>query len=90
MKYFVAFLFATGLVANLHAAEQPGALKDGTAKINYSVGYQIGSDFKQQKIEIRSQAILKGIEDALSESAPLMSPGRCEKPWRILANTSHS
>lgn len=79
MKYLVVFLFTTGLLANIQAAEQPGVLKDGTAKINYSVGYQIGSDFKQQQIELRTDALLKGIQDALSDNDSLMSPREMRK-----------
>ncbi len=74
MKYFAVFLLTILLVADIHAADQPGALKDETAKINYSVGYQIGSDFKLQEIEIRSEAVLRGIQDAMSDSNSLMSP----------------
>ena len=73
MKYLVVFLCATVMAANIHGAEQTEMLKDETAKINYSVGYQIGDDFKQQEIEIRSEAILKGIQDALSDSGSLMT-----------------
>jgi FKBP-type peptidyl-prolyl cis-trans isomerase FklB len=60
-------------MANSHAAEQSAVLKDDAARINYSVGYQIGSDFRQQEVEIRPEAVLKGIEDAMSGSKALMS-----------------
>lgn len=49
-------------------------LKDQTARINYSLGYQIGGDFKRQGIEMNAEAIAKGIADALSGSEPLMQP----------------
>ena len=73
MKYLSIFLFTSIITADINAAEQSEVLKDETAKISYSVGYQIGDDFKQQDIEIRSEAILKGIQDALSEGDSLMS-----------------
>ena len=79
MKYLIIFLFTSGMTFISHAAEQPEALKDGTAKINYSVGYQIGSDFKQHEIEIRSEAVLRGIRDALSNSNSLMSAQEMRK-----------
>jgi FKBP-type peptidyl-prolyl cis-trans isomerase FklB len=50
------------------------ALDNDTARINYSLGYQIGGDFKRQGIESNSAAILKGIEDAVSGADPLMKP----------------
>ncbi|NOR79480.1 MAG: hypothetical protein GQ529_01400, partial [Methyloprofundus sp.] len=61
MKYLALLLFTTIMTANIYATElaveQPGVLKDETAKINYSVGYQIGDDFRQQELEIRSEAV---------------------------------
>ena len=58
-------------------AAGPLDLEDGTARINYSLGYQIGGDFKRQGIEMNGAAVVKGIEDALSGTEPLMMPTRC-------------
>lgn len=55
-------------------AGEPPALDSDTAKLNYSVGYQVGSDFKLQGIEMQPDTVLKGIQDALSGTAPLLSP----------------
>jgi FKBP-type peptidyl-prolyl cis-trans isomerase FklB len=50
-------------------------LKDDNDRISYSVGYQVGGDFKRQGLTINREALVKGIEDALGETAtPLMSP----------------
>jgi len=54
-------------------------LDNDTARINYSLGYQIGGDFKRQGIEANSAAILKGIEDALAGAEPLMKPDDMRK-----------
>ncbi|MBE0618705.1 MAG: FKBP-type peptidyl-prolyl cis-trans isomerase [Proteobacteria bacterium] len=43
-------------------------------KISYSVGYQMGGDFKRQGQEIDPQAMVRGVQDALSEAKPLLSP----------------
>ena len=55
------------------------SLDNDTARINYSLGYQIGGDFKRQGIESNSAAILKGLEDALSGADPLMKPDDMRK-----------
>jgi FKBP-type peptidyl-prolyl cis-trans isomerase FklB len=55
-------------------AEDALTLDNDTARINYSLGYQIGGDFKRQGVEINPEAITKGIEDALSGAEPLMPP----------------
>ena len=63
----------TGQISNVYAENQSEVLKDETARLNYSVGYQIGSDFKYQEFEVRPEAVLKGIEDAISGSGSAMS-----------------
>ena len=67
----------TGQISFVYAEDQPAVLKDvlkdEAARLNYSVGYQIGSDFKLQEFEVRPEAVLKGIEDAMSGSKGLMS-----------------
>lgn len=48
-------------------------LKDETIRINYSLGYQIGGDFKRQGVRMEPEAILQGIEDALKGKRPQLS-----------------
>jgi len=47
--------------------------KDETTRINYSLGYQIGGDFKQQNVEMNAEAVVEGIKDALAGGEPKMS-----------------
>lgn len=48
-------------------------INDEMDRISYSVGHQMGRDFKNQKVEIRPEPFLKGIQDALDDSPPLIS-----------------
>lgn len=73
---FIASIFFITIVC---AQQQQDAFKDDNARLNYSVGYQIGSDFKQQEFELRPNAVLKGIEDAMSGSDSLMSRQEMQK-----------
>ena len=50
------------------------ALKSDIDKISYSLGYQIGGDFKRQKVEINADAVIQGIGDAVSDQQPLLTP----------------
>jgi FKBP-type peptidyl-prolyl cis-trans isomerase FklB len=59
-------------IAGRVGAQEPLKLDDETARINYSLGYQIGGDFKHQGIELNAEAVVKGMQDALSGSEPLM------------------
>ena len=67
-----SFIGASLLAGTIHAAD-PLKLDNDTARLNYSLGYQIGGDFKRQGVEIDAAAVVKGIEDALSDAEPLMS-----------------
>jgi FKBP-type peptidyl-prolyl cis-trans isomerase FklB len=67
----IASLAAT---AGWVCAQEPPKLDDETARINYSLGYQIGGDFKRQGIELNAEAVVEGMQDALSGSEPLMPP----------------
>lgn len=42
------------------------ALKDEKDRISYSIGHQIGGDFKQQGIELNPDVFVKGVRDALT------------------------
>ncbi len=59
--------------AGITSAGEAFKLDNETARINYSLGYQIGGDFKRQGIELNTEAVIKGMQDALSGSEPLMS-----------------
>jgi FKBP-type peptidyl-prolyl cis-trans isomerase FklB len=48
-------------------------LKDKKARLSYSVGYQIGGDFLRQGKDINPNVLLKGIQDALASTEPLMT-----------------
>ena len=48
-------------------------LKDENDRVSYSVGYQIGGDFKRQGVELNPEKLVKGIQDARSGAEPLMT-----------------
>jgi FKBP-type peptidyl-prolyl cis-trans isomerase len=55
-------------------ADDALSLDSDTARINYSLGHQIGNDLKRQGIEWSEPAMVKGIEDAISDTEPMMKP----------------
>jgi FKBP-type peptidyl-prolyl cis-trans isomerase FklB len=71
-KFLTGFLFVLLLYGVSRAEEKP-LLTDENGRINYSVGYQIGGDFKRQEVELNSEALVQGIKDSLEETQPLMS-----------------
>ena len=47
--------------------------EDETVRTNYSLGHQIGGDFKRQGVEMDAEAVVQGIRDALEGNEPQMS-----------------
>ncbi|MBI2946370.1 MAG: FKBP-type peptidyl-prolyl cis-trans isomerase [Verrucomicrobia bacterium] len=72
-SFLVAVLVAASSLASLRAADKP-ALPDKNAQISYSVGVNIGQNWKQQDyVEFDAEQVLKGIKDALSGAKLLMT-----------------
>jgi FKBP-type peptidyl-prolyl cis-trans isomerase FklB len=55
------------------AGEGPG-FENEKQKLGYSIGYQVGGDFRRQGLQIDPESVLKGVLDALAGAEPLMTP----------------
>lgn len=71
-KLFVA-LVITAVLTTSSLMAQTGLLKDETDRISYSIGLSIGSNFKQQSINITLEPLMAGIKDALLNRKPMMT-----------------
>jgi FKBP-type peptidyl-prolyl cis-trans isomerase FklB len=76
-KMHMSVLAGTAVLAMSFAAvsaEQEATLKlnDSAKRLSYSLGYQIGGDFKEQGVDMDADAVVKGIEDAMAGAEPLM------------------
>jgi FKBP-type peptidyl-prolyl cis-trans isomerase FklB len=78
MIIFRAILVVAFLSGICQASEKP-ELKDEKEKINYSIGYQIGGDFKRQGIELAPDLLVKGIQDAVDGAEPRIPPQEMRK-----------
>ncbi len=79
MKVPAAVVLGTFLLAGLCSAAEKPKIEDEKEKINYSVGYQIGGDFKRQGIDLRPEFVVEGIRDALSGTEPRMTSQEMRK-----------
>lgn len=70
MRYFVAAIVCFGM--SVSTAGEPLKIENEQDRISYSLGYQIGGDFKRQGLAINAQAVVLGIEAALSNATPLL------------------
>ncbi len=73
---------ACGICATAGAVE----LKTEDDKVSYSVGYRLGGDFKRQEVNIKSEMLVKGIEDAIGGAQPLMSEEEMRTVMMNMAN----
>lgn len=60
-----------GLVAIPGLAQDKPDLKDAKQRISYSIGANIGANFKRQELDIDTKAVAAGIADALSGKTAL-------------------
>jgi FKBP-type peptidyl-prolyl cis-trans isomerase FklB len=78
MKRFMICLGAL-CTASLALAEDKPQLKDQKDKASYSIGYDIGTTFKKQNIELNTDALVAGMKEALSGKEASMSKEEREK-----------
>ena len=55
-------------------ASSAGEPADEKQKLGYSVGYQVGSDFRRQGIAIDPEMVVRGVRDALAGTEPALPP----------------
>lgn len=72
MKNLVIGITLAALAAPVFAEDRP-ALKDTKDKVSYSIGLDIGTTFKKQKMELNADALVAGLRDALGGAKPLLS-----------------
>ena len=73
MKPYLIPILATGfLVVQLHAEDQL-VLKDQKDKVSYSIGREMGSSMKQQKLDVNPDLIIAGFRDGLAGKKPLLT-----------------
>lgn len=54
-------------------AEPPAPLEDEAAKLGYSVGYRVGSDFRDRPTTLDPDLVVEGVMDALRGTQPRMT-----------------
>jgi FKBP-type peptidyl-prolyl cis-trans isomerase FklB len=72
MKCFITVLALLALTIPVFAQEKSPQLKDIKDKVSYSIGLNIGFNFKKQNVELNTDALLAGVKDAISGKKPLL------------------
>ncbi len=74
MKHLIIVVLGITLAAGSCLAADPVSLQDKKDKVSYSIGYQVGGDFKKQEIGINPEILVQGIRDAMAGTEPQMTP----------------
>ena len=73
MARLITVIFVTLLALPRGWAAETTTLQDDRDRLSYSIGYQVGGDFKRQGLEIRKEALVRGILDSLGGDEAAMS-----------------
>lgn len=68
MKHLAAGALAIVLASTPCWAGEKKELTTEQDRISYSIGYQVGSDFRQQGVDLTPEVVLQGITDGLKET----------------------
>ena len=71
MKHYIITLLALGFVANSGICQEKPDLKDAKQRLSYSIGADIGGNFKRQEIDVDPKVLAIGLADALAGKTAL-------------------
>lgn len=74
MRCALLYVFLSFLCCATALGDEAPGVKGEKDRTSYSLGFQIGGDLQQQQMELNAEAFLKGVEDALSNAKPQLSP----------------
>jgi FKBP-type peptidyl-prolyl cis-trans isomerase FklB len=72
------------LVASIGLAQDKTELKDQKDKASYSIGLELGTSLKKGKMEVNTNALLKGVNDGLSGAKPLLTEEQVKETMTAL------
>jgi FKBP-type peptidyl-prolyl cis-trans isomerase FklB len=78
---FVQFMAVVvlALFTGLASAQDKVVLKTDKDKVSYSIGLDIGTNFKRQSVDLDAKALAAGIADGLSGGKPLLAEDEVQK-----------
>lgn len=79
MRWMAAVVMIVGALAGSAQAQDRPTLKSDKDKVSYSIGLDIGTNFKRQSVELDSKALAAGIADGLSGTKPALSDDEVKK-----------
>jgi len=74
MRCIALLAFASSLLWGASVAGELAEPGNEKQNLSYSVGYQVGGDFRRLGLPIDAELVVRGVVDALAGSEPLMTP----------------
>ena len=74
MRLLLTLGIGLSLLSGLSCATEAPAPEREQQKLSYSIGYQVGGDFRRQGLEIDPELVVRGVLDALADAEPQMTP----------------
>ena len=84
MKRFMIIAAALSVAITAPGENKPSQLKDLKDKVSYSIGLDLGFNFKKQNLELNTDALLAGVKDALGGKQPLLSESEVKETMTAL------
>jgi FKBP-type peptidyl-prolyl cis-trans isomerase FklB len=84
MKKLIAVALVLSLCAGTGIAQKKGTPKTKKDKVSYSIGINLGKNFKMQGLDIDQAFFMQGIKDALGNSKTAMSEKDMENHSSLL------
>jgi len=84
MKHFMIIAAALSVALTVSGENKPSQLKDLKDKVSYSIGLDLGFNFKKQNLELNPDALLAGVKDALSGKQPLLNENEVKETMTAL------
>jgi len=79
MRHQTIAICALGLWHTISFAGEPMTMEGDNDKVNYSLGYDLGTDLKRQGLELTPDVLLQGIKDAMEGNEALVKPAERRK-----------
>jgi FKBP-type peptidyl-prolyl cis-trans isomerase FklB len=74
MKFRFMALIGIVLLASQVGAQEKPVLKNEKEKVSYIIGVNIGTNFKNQAVDVDPDILAQGLKDGISGAKPLLTP----------------
>src|SRR4030043_1441000 len=73
MRQVFMIILSIAIFFGVCVAEENPDTKAEKFKTSYSVGYEVGGDLKSKGVDVNSEILLKGVQDAMKANEPLLT-----------------